>query len=282
MKINSFFVPNVNSNKICTNYNMNALNYIYVKCGVNELKFLLDTGASISCIFADYVESCQIDTSSKIKIKGVTGSTFSLGTASISFYIKNEKFKHNFCVVDKFDSSIHGVLGSDFFIKTGAVINYEEFVISFYSENREITTALQSSSDEYTIIPPRCEVIKYCYTESADECVILNEELCEGVIVASIIVKPEKNFIPVKILNVNEREVRLKNFQPKTESSSVFRICSFRDEGISVNRVEKVLELINAKSINREEKTSIEKICAKYADVFQLEGDPLTATNLYR
>lgn len=86
---------------------MNAINYVRVWYGANELKFLCDTGASISCFFANQlVDRNNIDTSKKIKIKGIAGFTFSRGSANISFSINNETLSHEFCIVDEFDSSV--------------------------------------------------------------------------------------------------------------------------------------------------------------------------------
>ncbi|KAK9717213.1 hypothetical protein QE152_g24277 [Popillia japonica] len=119
-----------------------------------------------------------------------------------------------------------------------------------------------------------------------------------GVYVASCIVRPANKHIPVKILNVNDREIKIKNFQPVIQNISHFHLYTFDTSKISVERVDKVLDLINidtlnsqeknsiekicAKYLNSQEKNSIEKICAKYADVFHLEGDKLSVTNLMK
>lgn len=259
------------------------MNYVCVRYGANELKLLCDTGASISCLFSDYVKDVdKIDTSKIIKIKGIAGSTHSVGSAKISFNISNELINHEFCIVDKFDSNIQGVLGSDFFSKYGAIIDYEKFLFSFWKNYRKITVPLDSETDEYTVIPPRCEVIKFCFTDNTDECIIQNEEVCEGVLVGAAIVKAEGNKIPVRLLNVNEREIKLRNFRPKVESITNYEVYQYNCNKISVDRVDKVLDMINTKSLTTEELSSIEKICAKYADIFHLDGDPLTVTNIYR
>lgn len=114
---------------------------------------------------------------------------------------------------------------------------------SFHLGN--LILSLESKTVEYTIIPLRCDVIKYCITNSKDECMVLNEEVCERVIVASLLVTPDDNKIPVRLLNVNEREVRLRNFQPKVESISNYEVYHYDSNKISVNRVDKVLDLIN-------------------------------------
>ncbi|CAH1111413.1 unnamed protein product [Psylliodes chrysocephalus] len=68
------------------------------------------------------------------------------------------------------------------------------------------------------LIPPRCEIIKFCHTDIKDESIVLSDQLCDGVFVAGILVKPDDcNRIPVKILNIRNEAVNLKNFVPKVE-----------------------------------------------------------------
>lgn len=276
----SFFVTHQgNEGKI---FNINALNYISIKYNASELLFLIDTGASISCIFDEFVDNSIIDVNKRIKIQGITGATMSLGETNLSFTINNEKFLNNFIVVKKFDSYIHGVLGTDFLMRNKASINYEKFTITLQNQNGTVTVPLQSKSDYYTIVPPRCEIIKYCYTIETEDCVIMNDEICEGVILASSIVRPVGNRVPVKIMNINEREIRLKNFQPKISRLKDYEMCQFSKNEVSVERVERILDLINRPLKNDEERDSIDRICVKFADIFHLEGDPLTVTNIFQ
>lgn len=268
----------------CIILNLNGMNFVSVKYGVKEMLFLLDTGASVSVIFSECLlpNEC-INKSKNIKIQGISGSTFSVGTAKILFLISDVKIKHDFLVVDKFIPGIQGVLGSDFFVKYSANINYETCLFSFYHNTVKKSIPMLSNSDYCLSIPPRSEVIKFCKVDYEGDCVILSEELCDGVFVASIIAKAENGEIAVRFLNVNEREVSIKNFKPKVEHIQNFQVYDFnKSNHLSVERVDKVLDLIDMSSLNKEEKNSIEKICAKYADIFHLEGDPLTVTNLYK
>lgn len=263
------------------NLSMNAMNFVRVKHGANELILLLDTGASVSVIFANYAKNISmINTGKKVKINGIAGSTVSVGSANICLDINNAQIKHEFLVLNEFGSGMHGVIGSDFFIKHSATINYEKFLFSFWLDNRKVCMPLESNYDYCMSIPPRCEIIKYCKIDCEDDCVILPEELCEGVYVAGILARPKQGMIPVKVLNVNEREIKLRNFKPVVEKLVDYEVCSFGNTEISVNRVDRLLPQIDVEALNVEEKFSIHKICAKFADVFHLEKDPLTVTNI--
>lgn len=248
---------------------------------MNDFKFLVDTGASVSIIFSDKLDNKIIDRNTKFKINGIGGYTTSLGSACIDLLIQNSVVSHNFLVLDKFENSFDGVLGADFFKKHEATINYENFSISFWVNDHFLTVPLESSYDnDYTTIPSRCEIVKYFDCNCVEDCVVLPQNICEGVYVAGCIANPENNKIPVKLMNVTERDVQIKNFRPSIHSLNHYHVCKFDDNSLSIERADKVLDLINIENLNSEEKRSIEKICAKYTDIFHLESDKLSVTNV--
>lgn len=276
-----FFDPKQNNVENAVNLSMNGINFVRMKYGVNELTLLLDTGASVSVIFANYVKhKLPINTDKKIKINGIAGSTVSLGSANILLDINNVQINHEFLVVNDFGNGMHGVIGSDFFIKYSATIDYEKFEFSFWSGSRKICVPLKSNCDYYMSIPPRCEITKYCWVDSEEDCVVIPGELCEGVYVAGVLVRPNNRMIPVRVLNVNEREIKIRNFKPVVEKLTDYEVCKFGNTDLSVSRVDRLLPQINVESLNVEEESSIQKICAKFADVFHMEEDPLTVTNI--
>lgn len=268
----------------CVILNLNGMNFVQVRYRMENMLFLLDTGASISVIFSGSIhENERIDKSKKTKIVGVGGFTYSLGVANILFSLNNYEILHEFLVTDKFSSDIHGILGSDFFSKYGANINYETYLFSFCIFNNKINVPMISKYDSYISLPPRSEVITYCEINKSGEFVVMPEELCEGVLVAGIVVSSYNEKIAVRIVNVNEREVQIRNFKPRLQCASDFEIYNFdKTDNLVIDRIDKILDSIDMSTLNIEEKLSIQKICAKYSDVFHLEGDPLTVTNLYK
>ncbi|KAK9732067.1 RNase H-like domain found in reverse transcriptase [Popillia japonica] len=126
---------------------------------------------------------------------------------------------------------MNGIIGTDFLNERSAVINFEKFSCSFWNARHKIVLPLESKHNCYTIIPPRCEIIKYFWVDNEDDCIVLPNEVSED------------------------------NIQ------------------VSLDRVNKVLDLIDMKTLNKEERDSIQKICAKYS-VFLLENDTVTVTNV--
>ncbi|KAK9717364.1 Reverse transcriptase (RNA-dependent DNA polymerase) [Popillia japonica] len=157
---------------------------------------------------------------------------------------------------DDIGYNMNGIIGTDFLNERSAVINFEKFSCSFWNARHKIVLPLESKHNCYTIIPPRCEIIKYFWVDNEDDCIVLPNEVSEGVFTASII--------------------RNQNFKPTTTKLSNFNSFKLNNTQVSLDRVNKVLDLIDMKTLNKEVKDSIQKICAKYSDVFLLENDPVT------
>jgi len=128
----------------------------------------------------------------------------------------------------------------------GSEINYETFKLSLVHNNLHISLPMLSRQQIYMNIPARCR----------------------------------HNLIPVKILNTREQDIQLRNFCPTLADAKDYEMLCFEAESPSVSRVDKLLDLIETNSLNKEEKFLIQKICAKYADVFHLPGDPVSTTNI--
>lgn len=260
---------------------MNGCNF--VKCVINnsEFLFLIDTGASVSLIFDKYVNKHNVDISQKIRLNGIGNNSIdALGEVKIMLGINGVKIKHRFKVVKEFGNRMHGILGSDFLAEHCANIDYEHFLLSMSVKGERISVPMVSDCDIFTIIPPRCEIVKYFYVNSMDDGVIPQQEICNSVFVAGSLVRPKDNMIPVKFLNVSEKEIKIRNFSPLVEKLADYVVCSFGNSDISVRRVDELLAKIRLENLNKEERLSVAKICAKFADVFHLENDPLTVANI--
>lgn len=246
---------------------------------------MVDTGASVSVIFDKYLSNDEIiSTSIKTKLNGISGSIVAKGLANITMYVNKLKLCHEFVIINALDHEWHGILGSDFFYNYSANIDYEKLLLSLGFGDDKISIPMQSAYTYCKSISARCEVIIYFKVEILEDCVVMPEEICEGVFVAASLATPNaQNMIPVKILNVRDENIVIKNFNPKIQKLQDFHLCHFKSySNNSVNRVDRLLDLIKTQDLNKEEKYSLQKICAKYSDVFHLENDSLTVTNIYK
>lgn len=109
---------------------------------------------------------------------------------------------------------------------------------------------------------------------------ILSQELCLGVFLAGVFTKNKNGKAKIKILNTRDEEVILKNLRPQVHAPSYYNILNFEKIVSNDVRKEKVLSCIDKVNLNCEDLSVLEKLIQKYSDIFHLEDDSLSSTNL--
>ncbi|CAH1106808.1 unnamed protein product [Psylliodes chrysocephalus] len=123
---------------------MNGLNFIKVDYCNKELRFVIDTGASLSVIFSRCVrDESDINKNRTVKIQGISGSAYTAGTCNVNLDLHN-----GYELNHEFSSEIDGVIGRDIFIKYKANINYEHFFLSLVIKDAKIEIPLYADYDE--------------------------------------------------------------------------------------------------------------------------------------
>lgn len=263
-------------------------NYSIVKCKVAynvELNLLLDSGASLCVLKYDFLIGNELLKNKlvmdRLTIKGISGNLESEGYIYLDLTIKNVMFKQKFYVFKNLSCAGDGIIGQDFFKRYNAIINYKYGTLQLHNNGKTILVKVADISNHSYVIQPRCEVIKYIPTQFTGNCVIIANEIQKGIFVAGSIAEPTNNQIPVRILNTTNSPVEFDTKSLEILSLDQFHVCSFDSHRITPNRINKLFDLLDLPSyLNKEEQISVEKICAKYADVFNLPGDKLTTTNL--
>lgn len=251
----------------------------------NKYGWLVDTGASISVIKYDLLAYLQIPFhKKKVVIKGIGGNVFTEGYGCIKLCYNDCYFVHKFYVLKQIPSNTDGILGQDFLKTFNAILNFEHNTLSLttrFGKKVSIPLDIQPEKYNYLTIPARSESIHFIDTYDRDEFVIECQELCEGVFVASTIVKPENGKLPIKILNTRESDVNLNNISLNKSKLSDYYICQFSKPTMNADRVKLLFSQLKLDTLNEEERKSIENICAKFPDIFHLPGDKLNITSLY-
>lgn len=101
-------------------------------------------------------------------------------------------------------------------------------------------------------------------------------------IVPNSIVKIENNHALITIINTSDEMKSLKipnlNVQALSKQTTMYKLAPEKIENSTENRVKILTENLRLNHLNREEKESIEKICAEFNDIFHLLSDLLTKT----
>lgn len=282
-KIISFFEP---KEYILTCDNNNA-KYVFLQINKEKFSWLLDTGASLSAVNISVIPKCIPIYKDKIVINGIGGKIYSEGYVYLNVTTDSGKtFKHKFYIFEKLPCRSDGILGQDFFNKFNTVqYDLKNSVLTLHDNENKYSSKLYSTpkiSTKVLTIPARSESIHYIHAQNVNQdCVILPRQLQENILLASTIVTPKENIIPIKILNTSNQDVEIPVFTPELDFLHNYEICTFEKNESSSSRASKLFSLLKLDHIQPNDRETIQAICAKYADIFQLPGDKLTTTNVY-
>lgn len=256
--------------------------------GNHRLKFLIDTGASISIIRSQLIKSHIKTYKDSTIIKGIGGKVQANSYAYIPLQSETGvRFPHKLYLFDTVPCATDGIIGLDFLRKYNANIDLPTNRLTLRLNHIECTMKIQKRQNEFKdmenflVIPKRSESIHYIEINKNiyKDCVVHTKQLEENVFLAGSIVKPIRGRIPIKILNTGEKSIKILKSKliqlQDLDYLEHYNVCLFNESEKGVERVKKLLTKLKLSHLNLNDKKEIEIICAKYADIFFLEGDKL-------
>lgn len=179
-----------------------------LKSNKGNVLFLVDTGAEVS-LLKKSVNNINniINYNEKMELYGINlESTHTLGTVQESLKIGNFAINHTFHLVpDNFPIEEDGILGKDFILKSGAIINLKE---GTFNVNNTILK-FESPFNNKIIIPARSEKLIEVHTCSNLESICNSKMLKPGLYLGSGIIKPINNKCIVSVINLTENNIEI-------------------------------------------------------------------------
>jgi RNase H-like domain found in reverse transcriptase/Reverse transcriptase (RNA-dependent DNA polymerase)/Integrase zinc binding domain/Integrase core domain len=246
----------------------------------DNLKFILDTGATISVIRGGVVKDVLRKSPEIIEVTGVGGAIKTGGKVEIEIFGTNKGIIiHSFHILDaKCLEFADGILGADFLLKHKGIINYEKLQFSYMPEETRIETKLFVRNRKVYKLAAKQESWITVPTDLEGDVVVESLEIGDGIYTARIITKAENGKVEIKVLNTRNEAVLVQNVQPKLEKIENFEVAHF--EQPKGPRMKEIAEKIDFSGVGEREKSSMEKLLEEYEDIFYLEGDPLSTTNV--
>lgn len=291
---NSYTINNI-INKI-------SLPHVLLKTNMNNkpLRFLIDTGSTISIVKLSSLLNQPVLGPDIITIKGISDNDStceSLGSIELGFEYQissTSKIMFGFmfhAISDTINLYYDGIIGSDFIQNFKIDIQYSTNSLNLQS----YLIPICFSKPSY-IIPPRSEMVIECSVsnylselEQQKEALVLDQKICEGVFLANCIVslKPN-NRVNVTVLNTTESEIVIDNFEvrltpfelPSSKCDDKPHELINQLSSLNINRSQKVLEQIRCSHLNSEEHKALMNCISRYTDIFHLEGEFLTHTDV--
>ena len=269
---------------------------VEVNCteSLRKLKFLVDTGAHISVILMkpDIIKSgTRIYHDDLLNITGVGKGTAlrTLGYSLLHVEPFDTQVGHKFHLIKDESHNIpfDGILGHDFLQTHEALIDYKNQQLKSSSGTTPLFITHGYANPCETSISPR--------TEQLIEIEILNPEIEEGIIPESI---PELNLSNgvylsraitkinsnnkafATVLNSTDKPTLIGTIQVKLEPLPKQSFLFITQNSYEPRHSEIVLNNVRDEHLNEEDKDSLHKILREYDDIFFVEGDSLSTTNL--
>lgn len=305
-KKSSLFSRNLTREKIVTINNINnkvSLPHVYLKTNFNEkpLCFLIDTGSTISIVKLSSLSNQPVLGPEIIKLKGLSDNDSyceSIGSIELKFQHRiSDKnkivFDFMFHAIDDTINLIYdGIIGSDFIQYFKIDVQYSTNTLNLQGHMIPIC----STNTSY-VLPPRSEMVIECPVLNStelfgqNEALILDQKICEGVYLANCIVSlKSNNRVNVSVLNTTESEVEIENFKvhlspfelPPSSLDNTQQELIHQLSSLNIDRSQKVLEQIRCSHLNPQEKKVLMRCISNYTDIFHLDGEFLTHTNVIK
>lgn len=266
--------------------------YVEIYCteSIRKLKFLVDTGAHISIILVKpnvIKPGTPIFHDDMVKItgvgKGIVLHTLGYSLLHLEPFFTNSGHKFHLLPNEGHNIPFDGILGHDFFQNHGVTIDYENQWVKSSIGSVPLFITQEVNEIPKVNIPAR--------TEQLIEIEIINPEIKEGII-------PELNLSnglylsrAVTVVNAYSRAyatilnstnapaligtIRVE-LEPFPKEASLF----IAQTPYTPEHRDSVLKKVRDEHLNSEEKSSLHEIINEYDDIFHVEGDSLSMTNL--
>lgn len=258
---------------------------------------MVDSGASISLIkYNNNLNNFHIFNETAC-VNGLGGKSRTIGTIKLPLKLNIKDFptfNFKFHIIKSMPCDADGIIGTDFMDIYCKNLNFIDKTLTFINKNVESSVRLETTyqySQNVLLIEKRSELQCFItaprpprkrFAQSNDSYVVCGEEISPGVFIANALVtRNHNNRIPIRILNTTEHDITLNNFVPKLDFMNNYSVYNFDKTHNESKRVKQILSLLKIDHLNKEEATSITNICAKYSDIFLLDNDKLTTTNIY-
>ena len=278
--------------------------FVRVPCAQAKLGYLVllvDTGADTSLVKAGSLAmGVKRDETVVKNLRGAFGGcSRTMGLVEV-VHLDTELAFTMHCV-DQGDSLPgDGILGRDN-LWGRAVADTVNLVLKLYSNGGEWSMPLISFNEatgssvvnmlgEIKVSKARSVTIASVRVDSKHSTVVIEkQELSPGVYLGATVTDVKDGMVKVPVLNATETDYYLEGgFRPRFTGMVNFRepaegmIAHVQDTDIT-ERIGRIMRAVKIDSdINNEERASVEAICAAYHDVFWMEGDRLSCTNVVR
>lgn len=238
---------------------------------------LVDTGANQSFISPEAVEKyfshvpLNHDPFEVTNSRVTSTHDFSITIPNFTEFNEQKNIK---LFVYKFHNHFDGLLGLD--LLDGIQIDLKRNFLITDHAYIPLSCYTRRQANYQELIPANTTRLVSVPIENPDGDVYINEQLMCNCIIHECVTAVTDQTATVEIENPTDSDITVTLDQ--AVKVDIFNIeCTNRDHDPS--RVKEVISRLRTDHLNAEEKTNLETLCGRYADVFYIDGEALTFTN---
>ena len=213
---------------------------------------IIDSGASCCILDKRHLTEnlyTSINSAQTIRVHGISGVTSTVGTVKTFIQFNGYEYPIIFHIIEGLPPNIQGIIGTNFLKKFSAKIDFDTSRLYLRSPLFE----------ENFLIPPRTKVITFVEVDYSEPMVILNQEIQPKIFIAGAIVEPKNGEIPVRLLNIKNKAVKMEKIKPELKPFSNYDIIKIgsADKHDPV-RAQKILSELKLDGLNGKDRPIIE------------------------
>lgn len=179
--------------------------------------------------------------------------------------------------VYKFHDYFDGLIGSDLLNKWESNIDYKnKAFITRHATNPILVHDSRNVNLYEDVIPAHSSKLVRLPINIHEGQVVISEQVISNCTIGECLTQVRNNRGILEIHNPSHNDVIFSMDRPV--HAEIYN-TEFLDCTRASSRSKEVLSRLRTSHLNPEERTNLEALCAQYADVFYLEGEPLTFTN---
>lgn len=255
----------------------------YIVISDPPLKLLIDTGANQSVISPQAVKTfyshipCNYEPFEITNYHGTSQHNYSITLPAFSEFQEEGNMR---LFIYNFHDYFDGLLGYDLLKQWESNINLKNKTLITRNATNPIHLYNSKNCNLFEeIIPANSTKLLKVPINFKNGDALIPEQIISNCIIRECLTDVNNNRGYIEVFNPTNNDIVFSMDRPVCAELFNFECKHTQPLEISRSRIDEVLSRLRTDHLNSEERVNLEKLCSQYADIFYIDGEPLTFSN---